>query len=313
LPEINAAVAFHSTGQYRSEINMSRVLLGRVYRRRGEFAEVHKLLDQILREGEAAGDRSKVSDVVGEIANAYAVQEKFADALRHFERRLELLRNSKAVADIGYSLTGKAAMLLHLGALNEATAALDEAKARAGSNEGVARRVRVLHNDLLYRKGQWSACAAAYSQALKESQPSSEERIAAVARQIECLVFAGKNGEAQRIAVAWLPALDDMKGSQSAACMRAAFALVESQPAKFQKPLNEAIDHFRTREQFESLWMAESVAAAAFHRCGDAPAAQAHTQASMTAWKNLESRIPGEYLQKYRLLPWVVHYQRMRI
>lgn len=307
IPEINAAMEFYSKGQARSEINAGRVLLGRVYRRRGEFVQVHRLLNEILREAEAAGDQGKATDVLGEIANAYAAQERFGEALDQFERRLERVKDSKAIPDIGYSLVGKARMLLELGALDQARATMEEVQQRAGTIEGVAQRLKSLQRDLLYRSGQWEACASAYAQTLRDKQ----DELQSAARQIECLAFARKMVEARHLSAAFERRAQEVK-SRDAAWLRVACALVESEPAKAASSLDEAIGYFRKQEHLASLWMAESVAAAAFRRSGDASKAALHTQASVEALKKFEARCPEHLRQKYAVLPLVVHYQKMR-
>jgi tetratricopeptide (TPR) repeat protein len=307
IPHLNAAMEFYSKGQSRSEINACRLLLGRVYRRRGEFVQVHRLLNEILREAEAAGDQGKATDVLGEIASAYAAQQRFGEALSKFELRLERLKDSKAVADIGFSLVGKARMLIELGALDQARATIDEAQQRAGASEGVAQRLKSLQRDLLYRSGQWGACALAYAEALRDKQ----DELQSAARQIECLAFARKLAEARHLSATVERKAQEVK-SHDAAWLRVACALVESEPSKAASSLDEAIGYFRKQEQLASLWMAESVAAAAFRRSGDASKAALHAQASLEALKMCEARFPEHLRQKYAVLPVVVHYQKMR-
>ena len=151
------------------------------------------------------------------------------------------------------------------------------------------------------------ACALAYAEALRDKQ----DELQSAARQIECLAFARKLAEARHLSATVERKAQEVK-SHDAAWLRVACALVESEPSKAASSLDEAIGYFRKQEQLASLWMAESVAAAAFRRSGDASKAALHAQASLEALKMCEARFPEHLRQKYAVLPVVVHYQKMR-
>jgi tetratricopeptide (TPR) repeat protein len=311
LPEVKAAMPYYAKGQSRYEINMGRILLGRIYRRRGEFSEVHGILREILGEAEAAGDKGKVSDTVGEIANVYATEEKFVEALEEFERRLKLLGTSNTAPDVGYSLVGKAQMLMHLGDFTRAKAAIEEAERRAGADTGVSRILKEHRLELLYRNGQWSSCAAGYAEALQEKQSSREAEMQSTARKIECLALSGQAREASRLASAMVGEVSTVKLSPAAAWLRVAITLTVADGAKRTDLITEALEYFRNREQMESLWMAEAVAASAYRRTGGTAEASRHTQASEAACKRLEQRLGAENWGRYRSAPVVIQYMKI--
>jgi tetratricopeptide (TPR) repeat protein len=262
----------------------------------------------MMRDGETARANAQVSDAVREIANVYAAEEKFVDALREFKRLVELVKDSKVVADVGYSLAGVASMLIRLGDFDRAKAMLDETEKRAGNNEGVARLVNSLRRELLYRGGQWSACVAAYSQALREKQTSTEAEVVNRSRQVQCLAFAGKLVEARRLASAVEEPTEDVKTS-AAAWLRVSLAMLHAD-ARQLGLLTEPLNYFRKLDQLESLWMAEAVTASAHRRSGDATGASAHAQAGADAWKRMQVRL-GDYLQAYVSTGLVKQYLRM--
>lgn len=312
IPEIDAAVAFYSKGQYPAEINMSRILLGRVNRRRGEFDKVQQILGDMLREAEAAGDKARVSDTVGEIANLYALQEKFPEALREFERRFEFVNASKTIADIGYSLTGKAAMLLRLGLLQQSSAALDEAEKLAGADEGVSRRVKLLRLDSLYRAGRWTACATGFAESEKENTPTVTGEIFSASRQIECLAFGNRLAEARSLAARSMARFRSTKNSQDAIWLQAVSALVAAEGANAGDLAHQAADYFRKRGQLESAWMAEASSAGALRRSGDRDGAASRARESMDLFQRLKARLGPEYGQTYASSPVVLQYLRQR-
>jgi hypothetical protein len=57
--------------------------------------------------------------------------------------------------------------------------------------------------------------------------------------------------------------------------------------------------------------MAEAVAASSREWAADRAAASGHAKVSEAAWKRLQERLSGEYLQKYRSAPLVMQYMKM--
>ena len=98
-PELKAALDFFTRGQFEDEISVSQTLLARVYRSRGDFVQMHRILADQLKSAEAASNPAKVIAVLGEIANGYSSQERYPEALTAFERRFTLAKDRGVPAD----------------------------------------------------------------------------------------------------------------------------------------------------------------------------------------------------------------------
>lgn len=311
VPELNAALAFYTKGQSRMEIQMGRLLLGRVYRRRGEFPKVQTLLAESLKDATAAGDKAGIDMATGEIANLYSEEERYVEALKQYEKRVTLLRDSKVASAIGYSLTGQASMAIRLGDMEKGKTLLEEAARRGGVSESVAGRIASVRRESLYRSGDWNACASAYEEALRKEKPTADEGMMNWSRCLECLMFAGKGAEANRLAAPILPKAQSMPNSHGAMRLRAVAALAEPDARKALASLEGPLNYFRKREQFESLWMAEAIASAVSRRAGDSSQSATHEQAGATAWDALQVRLGPEHRARYSSLAAVRQYRKL--
>ncbi len=303
---LKSALSFFTRGQFEVESAQCQTGLTRVYRSRGEFEEVHRILAEQLRLAEAGKNPDKISAVLGEIANVYALQERYPDALKAFEHRYEIAKDRGVMADIGYSLSGQVSMLAQLGEAARARSLFEDLRKRMAGSDLMGKRLRWLEVDLLYCDGAWSATAAAAAVQLAELGLVLDKELELRGLRVCSLARSGRNTEA----LSELATLTEKSKQSLDADRREGLKLVAAEVyllakngARASELAQTAIQHFEKRQQLDSWSRAETlVGAGALQQRDTSRGAQCRASVA-----NILSRISStwgvEWAKKYSAAP----------
>src|ERR1051325_9972082 len=133
---IKPALEFYKEGDYRQEVSISMLLLGRANRLKGEYKDALIAFEEQLKVAEALGDPLQVASSHSEIGRVLVRQSAYSEALDHFTLSYETL---KAIMGerlkLGYNLLDRGSLLWQLGDYDKARLLLEESS-KIANNEG---------------------------------------------------------------------------------------------------------------------------------------------------------------------------------
>ena len=312
-PELKAALQFFLAGQFEDEVAMGQALLARVYRGRGDFDEMHRLLAAQLKAAESANNPAKVVAALGEIANGYAVQERYPEALSTFQRRLSLANSRGVLPDIGYSLSGQVTALARLGRLEEARRTFQELETRMGHSDLMSRKVKVQAVELSFYGGAWAAAAEAATKQLDEPGQTLDTELNLRILRTRAFRYAARPAQALREAHTLLERAAQSTDPDRVAGVRLAAAEVflgAKQAAKAQELAQLARAEFARRGQLDSWFRSEALLAAAAVQLGDTVAAKSAQAAAAEIFGKLTAAFGAENTKTYAASPEFAVFRR---
>jgi eukaryotic-like serine/threonine-protein kinase len=136
VSHLEAALRFYQPAGYRTETSNALILLGRVYRDKGDYAVAMKAFSEQLALAKQSGDSARLAATHSSIGVLLGDnQELYAEALPHFAESYRINTSLGARVSMGWDQANRAASLSALGRFDEAKAALDEARAIAAGPE----------------------------------------------------------------------------------------------------------------------------------------------------------------------------------
>jgi tetratricopeptide (TPR) repeat protein len=136
VSHLQSALKFYQPAGYRTETSNALILLGRVYRDRGEYTVAMKAFSEQLELAKQSGDPARLAATQSSIGVLLGDnQELYAEALPYFEESYRINKSLGARVSMGWDQVNRAASLSALGRYDEARAALDEAYAIASGPE----------------------------------------------------------------------------------------------------------------------------------------------------------------------------------
>ena len=141
VSHLQAALAFYQRAGYRAETSNALILLGRVYRDKGEYAVAMKAFTEQLALAKQSSDPARLAAThssLGILLGDY--QELHPDALPHFDESYRINTSLGARVSIGWDQVNRAASFAVLGRYDDARTALAEARGIASAPEAGFRR-----------------------------------------------------------------------------------------------------------------------------------------------------------------------------
>jgi tetratricopeptide (TPR) repeat protein len=132
VSHLQAALTFYQPAGYRTETSNALILLGRVHVDKGEYAIAMKAFTEQLALAKQSGDPARLAATHSSIGVLLGEnQEQYAEALPYLAESYRINTSLGARVSMGWDQANRAASLAALGRYDEATAALDEARAIA--------------------------------------------------------------------------------------------------------------------------------------------------------------------------------------
>jgi tetratricopeptide (TPR) repeat protein len=126
LREVEPALAFLRPGGYRKETTDAFLLIGRAYRRKGNYADAQRVLEQLLQFAQLTGNQGVTAQAHSEIGRLLEYQERYPEALSHFEQSYHINQTLGVKASEGYNLQYLANLLWKLGENQRAHEAINQ-------------------------------------------------------------------------------------------------------------------------------------------------------------------------------------------
>lgn len=128
---LEPALAFYLQGGYRSETFSCLVLIARANLQKGDYAAAQKGHEQLLQLATESNDQSQVALAHAERGYGLLGEEKFTEALTHFNQAYEIYNAQGVQRSLGFNFLWRATAMAALGRYSEAQSLLDQATAIA--------------------------------------------------------------------------------------------------------------------------------------------------------------------------------------
>lgn len=132
---VEKALPFYEKGGYRKEESLAWSLLGQANDLKGDSSAALEAFRKQLDIAGQVNDASQMAVSEKGVGAAYARQDNYPEALKHFEKSCSLYQQLGYQLHIGYCLVGRADMLWRLGRYRESGELLSEAHAIASKPE----------------------------------------------------------------------------------------------------------------------------------------------------------------------------------
>ncbi|MDX6693171.1 MAG: eukaryotic-like serine/threonine-protein kinase [Blastocatellia bacterium] len=304
---IEQALPFYQQGNYRKESSQALMLLGRAYQAKGNYeAALHTYQEQ-LQAAERVDDPLQKSLSHEGIGTVLAQQERYPEALSHFEERYALTKMLGDQKSIPYVLMERANVMWQLGRYDDADEALRQALALVvkpeGGNKTLLANIRQINAALMLSKLRFADARSESQQALALNGNSNGD-VAVRATYISGLAqsFSGQKDEGRKSceeAVAMAARLGDPALLSEALL---AFAEAALEGGEAQSALTEALRaqaSFVDKGQQVSAWLAWLTAARAARRTGDGSKALEYATRAAETLAALQQKWAAEVYQSY--------------
>ena len=275
LNEIAPAKAFYRQANFRQQEMLCLTVIGRANRDLGKEAEALGAFQEQLPLAQALDDQQQVALAEQGIASVLFLQERFQEALDHYQAYYEAAARIKNRAGIARALARRADILWRLGRYAEAEQALKEADgvaAQIGSGTPleafiVERRAAMALSRGLNRE---AAFQARRSFAMANGDPPERATTQCVAGL--ALARSGSAADGKRFCEEGLKLLIEMKERNSIAEARLAMGEIlvgYGDPLAAQEQIRQALLLLEAAGRQEFGWRGWAMAARAYRRSGD--------------------------------------------
>ena len=301
------ALNFYRQGNYRKETSQATLILGRGKRLRGDYDGAIQVFEQQLKTAEEMADKALIGSTHSELGAALEQQERYSEALAHYQNRYEL---SKAAGDekgVSTAATNCAGMLWRLGAYDGAANALKEATAMADKPTGGYKAVLAAAYQY---QGELELSQSHFIEAIKKSEDAIKvagdqyidvliraKRVAGLAKSL-----SGNKRDGQRLcdeSVQLASKTQDPRLIATSTLALAEAALLNGD-AKFAIDLiSRIIDTLGSANQWDSEWRACVIAARASEETGDHAMAKEYARRARDTLAKLEQRFSTDIFKQY--------------
>jgi len=204
LQYLAPAIAFYQQGAYRSETTACLVLLARANRQKGEYDTALKANEQLLQLGQQLNDQSQIALSHSEIGQVLTRQEKYAEAISHFDQAYGFYSLQGIQRSLGYNLHNRADVLWRMGRYPEAHTLLDQASAIANKPNGgiktLSVSIKLTGAEIALSEGRFADAKAA-AQEVVEAAGTDLKGLAVEGRVV--LALAHSYGHSKAAARQW--------------------------------------------------------------------------------------------------------------
>ena len=299
VSHLEAALKFYQPAGYRTETSNALILLGRVYRDKGEYAVAMKAFSEQLALAKQSGDPARLAAThssIGVLLGDH--QEQYAEALPYFAESYRINKSLGARVSMGWDQVNRAASLAALGRYDEAAAALDEAHAIASGTEAQFKSqlayVEVIGAQMALSLGDRVHARTRATTALSLAEPDYKDT-ALQARQTLALAQASSGAPKHAVplveeAVAAARELKLPRLLSTALLVSAEVRLADGDGRGALSDAQAAERVFAAAAQLESDWRAWLVSARAMRLEGDSSLAYDYAVRAETSRAALQAR-----------------------
>jgi tetratricopeptide (TPR) repeat protein len=312
VSNLQAALTFFQPAGYRTETSNALILLGRVYRDKGQYDVAMKAFSEQMELAKQSGDPARLAATHSSIGILLGDnQELYAEALTHFDESYRINASLGARVSMGWDQVNRAASLSALGRFDEARAALEEARAIAsGPAAGFKSQlayVDVVAAQMALSQGRHAEAAARAAAALALADPDYKDT-ALQARQTLAMTAALSGAPKKAVALVEeaVAAARDLKLPRvlSTALLAAADVRVTVGDGRGALADAQAAQKlFSSPAQLESEWRAWLLSARSMRLEGDRSIAYDYAVRAEAARAALEARWGEDNYRSYARRP----------
>jgi serine/threonine protein kinase/Tfp pilus assembly protein PilF len=320
LQLVQQALEFFKQGNYPRSVSFCLTQMGRGYRRKADYNSALKALNEKLELAKQGSNQLVVADGYGEIGAVLLDQEKYPEALQHFETALktyegEVERNKLRIA---FNKTNQGIVLWRLGRYDEARVMLDAVAKTANESKGDFHQlVPVLHlidGEIELSQRRFAEAQSKINEALKLAGTEYKD-VAIEARFVlgltKALSSGSKEGQALSEEAAKMATGLGDAGLLSRALLAQAEAALKTNSADAALALAlQAQQRFASGGQLESEWRAWLIASQASKKLGDSAKSDEHLALARNTRSKLEQQWGPEGFKTYISRPDIQVYDK---
>lgn len=308
------ALSFYQSGGYLTETSQALLLRGRALRQKGNYDAALKAFTL----AEATGDQIQIAYAHGSIANLLLDQERYEEALKHFQEGRNLYKALGYRLYEGYALMHVGEALWRLGHDDEARQMLVDAS-RIAQEKGASFNALQTAVDLV--EAEMALSNRKFSEAVAKSQEAlvwdgGQDKVAAVQGKYLLGLAQALTGRAlagQRLC---------QEANEAATKLGDPLLLARSQLALAQAALlsgdsKRSLENARVAQTFfagaglqESEWRTQLIAGLASQRLGDSDNAKLCFASAREQLSSLEKKWGAEVFKSYLARPDIRFYRR---
>jgi tetratricopeptide (TPR) repeat protein/tRNA A-37 threonylcarbamoyl transferase component Bud32 len=307
LVPLQQALVYFRQAKYRKEESSALTLISRAKREKGDLEGAFEGFQEQLRLAREVNDLAQLGEAESGIASVLFIQERFAEALSHFNASRETTISIHNQLSSGYAALNCASSLWRLGRYREARSMLHEASRVASTYEGLKAEINLCSGEMALSESKFRAAAeqAAQVVALGDRVPKSLQinaiRVLGLAR-----VFSGEKRDGLSMCT---EAVDKSRhlGNQSlffGTMLSLGYALLEN--GEFLNARDTALrakEGFARAGQHESEWRASLLAARACSREREAANSRVYAVEAADLLNKLQQKWGVGVYQQYTTRP----------
>jgi tetratricopeptide (TPR) repeat protein len=308
LQYAQTALDFFQQSGYRSNVHTCLVLIARGNRRKGDYEVALKTLEQTLKMARESDYKPQIAFSLGEIGTVFTEQERYPEAIAHFDESYNIHQSLQDERNMAYSLMNRGNALWRLGLYDDARSALSSAEKLASEP---ANNFKSILNEIPLRYAEIALSEQQFPEAIAKSQlaldrAGTQDESVAVPAKYTLGLAQGFSGKARDAKATCDQAVNMAKQSGDAALISRALlalakVLLESRDAQGASAnALKAQESFQRAGQLESEWQAWLVASRASLLKGDKQAAADQLAQAKNVFSQLRQKWGADFFERYR-------------
>ena len=311
LQYLQPALSFYQQAGYRSESSACLALLARANRQKGDYETALKANEEQLRLGEQWNDQSQIALSHSEMGHVLSRQEKYSEALQHFDQAYTFYNANGPQRSLGYNLLGRADCLMRVGRFQEADDLLKQAAAIADKPGAEIKQlsagIKVSLAEMALEQDRFAEGKSKGDAALAAAGDEIKS-LAAAAKVFIALAqsHSGSAGAAKQVAAEAVELSRQLNDPAQLAGAQIAFAEIALLASDAKSALSSALEAEQTCARLgqpASQWRALTIAALASEKAGDANGARDYATRAKQLLSTLDQRWGNDNYQKYLARP----------
>jgi serine/threonine protein kinase/tetratricopeptide (TPR) repeat protein len=305
LPYIRQALEDFKKQNYRKDISLASLALGRGYRRQGEYAAALETFEQKRKGDEETGDQRQLAFAYEGIASVYLEQGRYPEALDNYEKVLQISRALGDKQSMAYTLMNRGNVFWRLGHYDEANASLDQSAtlAKEGRYNPASAEIETIRAQIALSQRRFQD-ARNIAQHLLDPREKPYPDLTVDAKYTLCLaqVLSGAGADGRRSCDEAVTTATHLVDTLRLSNAMLAQAEAELETNDTQNALTNALlvqDRFNRAGQQESEWRAWLIAALASRRQGNESAAREYLAHAQDVLSQLQQRWGPEAFNTY--------------
>lgn len=309
---VNLALPYLQKGGYSKELSQARLIDGRANEMKGNFDAALRAFEEVENlERASAADRAYANMLSG---NVLMSQERYSEALSHFEKSFDLYQSLKNSFYSAYCLFYLSDILFQLGNFEQAKEKLSKAQQILDKGHVLFPQLNTKTNLL---DAQIALSLGNFSEAFTKAKQINEVKSSSVTFEVSKIICLGQTNLKRKEgienclkAVKYAESTNDSQIINNARLALSEAYLNTGNNSDALKKALEVKDYFVSTGQLESGWRALLLAALANRQNGNNENAKEYAGQALETLSQLKKRLNEEHFNLYLERPDINHYFR---